>query len=133
MPLLSPIYPLLLSVFILAEAPPPGDPASYQSVGWLLLAAAGLAGAVNQFLSAAVNARKLRSPGPEETETDAKIAALGAEVRELERRLEQRLEQRMGEHLGAISKQLGTMETTLTQVVRDFNYAVGVIDGKSSQ
>lgn len=107
------------------------DPSSYQSIGWLLLAAAGLAGAVNQFLSAAVNARKLRTPGPEAAETDARIAALGADLRDLERRLEQRMEQRMGEQLGAISKQLGTMETTLTQVVRDFNYAVGVIDGKS--
>lgn len=126
--LCSLLLPAIVSSVLLGESATAGDPASYQSAGWLLLGIAGLAAAINQVMGAVLNLRKLRAPSPEETETDAKFAKVAAEIKAVE----QRLEQRMGEHLGSISTRLQTMESSLTRVVSDFNYAVGRIDGQNS-
>lgn len=129
MPLLSPIYPLLLSVFILAEAPAPpaGDPASYQSAGWILMALGGLALTGNQIMSAMLNWRKLREPEAPTCPLEcARLKVLETEIRAVEMRVEKRI----SEHLGSINTRLGTLEQTLTKVVADFNYALGKIDSQ---
>lgn len=121
-----PLYPLLSALSLVAEVPP-SDPTSYQSVGWLLMGLFALVGMYNQGVAAMLNTRKLRAPGPEETETDAKFAVVAKEIRDLE----MRVEKRMSETIGSINTRLQAIEASLTRVVSDFNYAVGRIDGQN--
>lgn len=114
---------------LLAEIDPLTDPQSYQSLGFLLLALGGLFLVANQLMAAVLNWRKLREPEPAtgcNPQECMKLKVLEAEIRAVEMRMEKRL----GEHLGSISTRLLSLETTLTHVVRDFNYVLGKIDGR---
>lgn len=127
MPSLSPYFPVLLSMFVLAEVPA-GDPASYQSAGWILMGLGGLVLTGNQFMNAMLNWRKLREPAnpPVCPLECARLKVLEAEIRAVELRVEKRI----SENLGMINTRLGTLESTLTKVVADFNYALGKIDAQ---
>ena len=95
------------------------------------MALGGLALCGNQLMSAVLNWRKLRAPEPTTCNPQEcmKLKVLEAEIRAVEMRLEKKL----GEHLGSISTRLLSLETTLTHVVRDFNYVLGKIDARQEQ
>lgn len=115
---INPIFALALPV--LAEAIP-ADPASHESAGWLLLGLAGLAGAANQIMGLVQKFRVLRQPEPGDVSTD-RILALEQRVSELDRRYERRLEE--------VITKLDVITKTFGQVVADFNYTIGKIDGQ---
>lgn len=118
---------LVLPLPALAADVSPADPSSYQSVGWLLMGLFALVGMYNQGVAAMLNTRKLRAPGPEETETEAKFAAVAKDIRELE----MRVEKRMAETMGSINTRLGTLESSISRAISDINYAIGKIDGQT--
>jgi len=109
----------------LADASPiSGDPSSYQSVGWLLLSLAALAGAGNQIMGLISKFRDLRTQAPGEVSAD-RIKALEEKVSAVELRMER--------HMGSIETRIESLTKTLTMIVSDFNYAVGRIDGRGEK
>jgi hypothetical protein len=104
------------------------DPNSAAATGWLFVAAGGVAITVNQCLSALKNLRQLREPAKPDGEVDAKLTALRREIHDVELRMEKR----MGENLGEIKTRLQTLESTLTHVVADINFALGKMAQASS-
>ena len=109
------------ALFLLAEAPP-ADPTSYQAAGWLVLGLAGLAAAVNQVMGILEKFRVMRQPDPAEVSPD-RLTALEARVSEMDRRWERRFEE--------VITKLDSVTKTFGQVVADFNYTIGKIDGRS--
>ena len=109
-------------ITLLADAAPAGDPASYQSAGWILLALAGLAAAGNQLLGFVEKIRSLRAPEPGAISPE-RIKALEDRVHGVELRIEN--------HMGAINSKMDGFTSSLTRIVSDFNYAIGRIDGRT--
>lgn len=119
MPLLCPFFTILL-----ADAAPvaAGDPASYQSAGWILLGLAGLATAGNQILGLIEKFRGMRAPEPGTVSADR--------VKALEDRMHA-MEISVATSMGSINSQIENIKSSLTHIVSDFNYAIGRIDGRS--
>ena len=120
------LLPAVFSALILAEvatATTSGlpDPNSAEAIGWLFVALSGLAVTANQILGAMKNLRSLREPAKPDSEVEAKLGALRREIHDVELRMEKRL----GENLGEIKTRMQTLESTLTHVVADINFALG--------
>lgn len=116
------MIPLPTILILLASSPAPADPSSYQAIGWLLLGLAGLAAAANQIMGLMEKFRTLRAPEPGDVSPD-RLTALEARVSEMDRRWERRLDDVIGK--------LDSMTKTFGQVVADFNYTIGKIDGRT--
>lgn len=116
--------PLLLMLpLLLADATVSlPDPASAQSVGWMILALAAAAGGANQLLALWRNLRGLSQPEPGHVSGD-RVAAIEKKVRELELKIEN--------HMGGINSKFDSISQTLTNLQTDWNYAIGRIDGRS--
>lgn len=122
----APIVNLLLSVCLspwLAQTPAMPDPSSYESAGWLLLGLGGLAFAANNIMGVTAKFRTMRAPDPSEVSTD-RIKALEDKVSNIELRMERQM--------GTIDSKLETMAKSLSQIVADFNYTIGKLDGRNS-
>lgn len=113
------LYPL--SCAFLAAALP--DPSSTEATGWLLLGIAGLATAGNQVMGLVGKFRAMHAPDPTEVSTD-RIKALEDKVSNIELRMERQM--------GTIDSKLETMAKSLSQIVADFNYTIGKLDGRNS-
>ena len=120
--------PLFLTAFLLlAQVPPPpvsADPGSAQSIGWLLLCLFAIAGGANQVMGVVGKFREAREPQAGEVSAD-RVSALEKRVSEMDARFERRLDEALT-RLDAITKTFG-------QVVADFNYAIGKIDGREEK
>ena len=123
----APLIALIVSVCLppwLAAAPPAlPDPASPQSVGWLLLCVFALVGGANQMMSLLAKFRALKAPDPGEVSAD-RLKALEDKVSNIELRMERQM--------GTIDSKLETMAKSLSQIVADFNYTIGKLDGRNS-
>ena len=106
---------------LLAQSVPLPDPASAQSVGWLILGLAAAAAGANQLLSFWKNLRGLSQPEPGHVSID-RVAAIENRVREMELKMEN--------HMGSIHSKFDSISATLTNLQTDWNYAIGRIDGR---
>jgi glutathione S-transferase len=120
--------PLFLSAFLLlAQATPPptgSDPGSAQSIGWLLLCLFAIAGGANQVMGVVAKFREAREPQSGEVSAD-RMKALEKRVSDMDARFERRLDEAL--------TRLDTITKTFGQVVADFNYAIGKIDGREER
>jgi len=108
---------------LLADAAPvAADPASAQSVGWILLSVAGLAAAANQILGLVRGFRSMQAPDPGSASAD-RVKALEDRVRSVELKMEN--------HMGSINAKFDSISSTLTNLQSDWNYALGKIDGRN--
>lgn len=114
--------PFLLTLLAELSPPPAADPASFQSVGWLLLALASLAGGANQIMGLVAKFRDLRTQSPGEVSADR--------VKALEDRMHA-MEITVATSMGGITTQVENIKASLTHIVSDFNYAIGRIDGRN--
>jgi len=120
---MPPLFVFLALVLADAAPPvPPGDPASYQSAGWLLLGLAGLATAGNQILGFVAKFRSMREPEPGSVSADR--------VKALEQR-GHAVEISVATSMGAINSKFEAISQTLTNMASDWNYAVGRLDGRA--
>ncbi len=124
--LLSRVLP---SALILGETPFLPDASTISGAAYVAAGLSVLLFLYNQGVAALLNSRKLRAPGPEQTETDAKFEALETEIRAVELRMEKRL----SEHLGGISARLDTLASSISHAINDMNYVVGKFDGSNLQ
>lgn len=106
--------PLALALLAVEGAAPLPDPSSPQTVGWLLLALAAVAGAVNQALGGVVNFRRLKGADQAEASrwaTKDEHVALEARVESVERTQASELRD-IHRALGRIEGALGTQPAT---------------------
>jgi hypothetical protein len=123
-----PIPPLCLSLLLLTTAATtaPGsvkDPVSYESLGYLAVGLFALAAGGNQLMGLLGKFRALRQPDAGDVSTD-RIKALEDKVSNIELRMERQM--------GTIESKLETMAKSLSQIVADFNYTIGKLDGRNS-
>ena len=126
------ITSVLPDCLLLGDAPFLPDASTLSGAAYIAAGLSVLLFLYNQAVAGILNSRKLRAPGPEQTETDAKFAALTAEISSDMRQMEMRVEKRLSETIGSINTRLASLEATLAHVVADFNYALGKIDGRNS-
>lgn len=115
------LFAALLSLATTSPAPA-ADPASFQSVGWLLLAFAALAGAINQILGVFEKLKGMKTPDPGSVSAD-RVAALEHRVHQVELNIAGKM--------GEISSKFESISSTLTNLQSDWNYAIGKIDGRT--
>lgn len=114
---------LLLTPALLADAAPVlPDPASAQSVGWVILSLAAAAIALEKLLSLWRGMRSMQLPDPSVPSAD-RVKALEDRVRTVEIQV--------ATHLGSIDSKFAAISQTLTNLQSDWNYALGKIDGRS--
>jgi hypothetical protein len=97
---------------------------SYVSLGWLAVGLVALAGGANQIMGLVSKFRALRQPDAGEVSSD-RIKALEDKVSNIELRMERQM--------GTIDSRLETMAKSLSQIVADFNYTIGKLDGRTQQ
>lgn len=121
------LIPPLCSLTLAAAAAAAGslqDPVSYVSLGWLSVGLVALAGGANQIMGLVSKFRALRQPDAGEVSSD-RIKALEDKVSNIELRMERQM--------GTIDSRLETMAKSLSQIVADFNYTIGKLDGRTQQ
>lgn len=114
--------PLLLPALLAETAPLAADPASAQSVGWILLGLAALCTAANQILGLFERFRAMKAPEPG-TVSEDRVKAIEDRVHAMELSV--------ASSMGAINTQVENIKNSLTHIVSDFNYAIGRIDGRT--
>jgi hypothetical protein len=112
----------LLSV--LADAAPPiaSDPASAQSVGWVVLSIAAAAAALERVLALVKGLRSMQAPSPGTASADR--------VKALEDRLHT-VEIQIATHMGGIDSKFASINQTLTNLQTDWSYQIGKLDGRN--
>lgn len=114
--------PLLLPALLAEAAPITSDPASAQSVGWILLGLAALATAANQILGLFERFKAMKAPEPG-TVSEDRVKAIEDRVHAMELSV--------ASSMGSITTQIENIKGSLTHIVSDFNYAIGRIDGRT--
>jgi hypothetical protein len=104
--------------YFLAQSGMPDSASTVAQAVPLLVGIMALSVFLNQALGALNAFRRLKAP---ESGTEEKFKKLEADIRDVELRMEKR----MGENLGEIKTRLQTLESTLSHVVGDINFALG--------
>lgn len=111
---------LLLPVLANAVPPVASDPASAESVGWIILAIAAAAVSLEKILSVVRGFREMQAPDPGSVSAD-RVKALEDRVRTTEIQL--------ASHMGAIDSKFQQISQTLTSLQNDWSYQIGKLDG----
>ncbi len=127
---------MCFSVLLLAAADgPPSDPASYQAVGWIIVAVAGIVAMANQGVDLWRKMFPAKSPPDHETyATKVELAKLEVEheeeMKRIEHRFEQWLEQQSQQHAESMRELRGWRED-LGKWQMGIENIVGKIDTKA--